>query len=112
MNFQFYLYVYVLYVCLIACDCNPGGTIGGTNVCQVANGDCPCKANVDLIADRQCTTCVDGFFNLTFANTDGCEGICYIHSCYITLLCNSCKRLKITCLTILHSIRKLEHTYI
>ena len=35
-------------------------------------GDCACKENV---VGRTCSECVPGYFNLSLANPQGCQGV-------------------------------------
>jgi len=52
------------------CDCNPSGVTNTTIMCLNGTGQCPCKS---LVTGRRCDVCIDGYFNLTANNPDGCE---------------------------------------
>ncbi|KAK6194781.1 hypothetical protein SNE40_000340 [Patella caerulea] len=41
------------------CNCDTDGTVGGSNVCGQADGQCPCKPSTDT---RTCGVCKDGFY--------------------------------------------------
>ena len=68
--------VYVLLS--TACDCSVAG-VTNDGECAKDNstggiqvGDCYCKENV---FGRTCSQCVPGYFNLSLANAQGCQGI-------------------------------------
>uniref|UniRef100_A0A8D3DYW8 Laminin, gamma 1 n=1 Tax=Scophthalmus maximus TaxID=52904 RepID=A0A8D3DYW8_SCOMX len=50
------------------CSCSPSGTVGRQTGCSQVTGQCPCLPNV---AERDCSACEPGFFNLQ--SSDGCE---------------------------------------
>ncbi|XP_034743250.1 laminin subunit gamma-1 [Etheostoma cragini] len=50
------------------CSCSPLGTVGRQTGCSQVTGQCPCLPNV---AERDCSACQPGFFNLQSAA--GCE---------------------------------------
>ena len=50
----------------------------------VQTGDCVCKENV---VGRTCSECVPGYFNLTSANPQGCQGT-YFHDYYRVFIIN------------------------
>ncbi|KAM6918887.1 laminin subunit gamma-1 [Xenentodon cancila] len=50
------------------CSCSPLGTIGQQTSCSQGTGQCPCLPNV---AERDCSACQPGFFNLRSGS--GCE---------------------------------------
>uniref|UniRef100_G3N7R0 Laminin EGF-like domain-containing protein n=1 Tax=Gasterosteus aculeatus TaxID=69293 RepID=G3N7R0_GASAC len=50
------------------CSCSPSGTVGGQTSCSQVTGQCECLPNV---AQRDCSVCQPGFFNLQSAA--GCE---------------------------------------
>lgn len=52
------------------CNCDPNGVNDTAIMCSNTSGQCPCKS---LVTGRRCDTCLDGFFNLTADNPDGCE---------------------------------------
>ncbi len=80
-----------------ACECFPPGTMLEDNdddedemhslvrhikQCDLANGQCACKANVK---NRQCDTCVDGYWNIHSGK--GCEDCkCNPLGSYLTFL--------------------------
>ena len=43
--------------------------------CDPVNGTCMCKANVDSEVNRICDTCLDGYWNISSDNSDGCQGL-------------------------------------
>ena len=47
-------------------------------ICNSSTGACLCKANVDTNVNTYCDTCLDGFWNISSANPDGCQGIRFI----------------------------------
>uniref|UniRef100_A0A8C5GYU8 Laminin subunit gamma-1 n=1 Tax=Gouania willdenowi TaxID=441366 RepID=A0A8C5GYU8_GOUWI len=51
-----------------ACSCSPLGTVGKQSSCSQVTGQCQCLPNV---AERNCSACQPGFFNLQSGN--GCE---------------------------------------
>lgn len=51
-----------------ACSCSPLGTVGRQTGCSQVTGQCQCLPNV---AERDCSTCQPGFFNLQ--SGAGCE---------------------------------------
>jgi len=54
------------------CQCSPAGSINRTNVCEPdADGQCPCKPNVQGI---RCETCNDTYYGLTQSDPMGCKG--------------------------------------
>ena len=55
----------------LECQCNPAGILTNTT-CSSENGTCQCLPNVE--GDR-CQTCKSGFYNLSAANPQGCQGI-------------------------------------
>lgn len=64
-------------ILLIACGCHiPGVTNDGDcareNSTSVQIGDCICKENV---VGRTCSECAPGYFNLSVANPQGCQGV-------------------------------------
>ena len=52
-----------------ACGCDPSG-ITNDGDCN-ASGACSCKMNV---GGAKCSECLEGFFNFSAANPDGCQG--------------------------------------
>lgn len=54
----------------LACECNPSGSVNGSNLCHSTSGQCSCKTNVE---GRTCDTCSSGFTNLLDSNSDGCS---------------------------------------
>ncbi|TMS01279.1 Laminin subunit gamma-1 [Larimichthys crocea] len=50
------------------CSCSPSGTVGRQSACSQVTGQCQCLPNV---AERDCSACQPGFFNLQSGN--GCE---------------------------------------
>ncbi|KAK5860486.1 hypothetical protein PBY51_021960 [Eleginops maclovinus] len=50
------------------CSCSPLGTLGSQVSCSQVTGQCECLSNV---AERDCSACQPGFFNLQ--SGDGCE---------------------------------------
>ncbi|XP_059200059.1 laminin subunit gamma-1 isoform X2 [Centropristis striata] len=50
------------------CSCSPAGTVGRQTACSQVTGQCQCLPNV---AERDCSACEPGFFNLMSNN--GCE---------------------------------------
>ena len=40
-------------------------------ICNSSTGACFCKANVD---PTYCDTCLDGYWNISSTNPDGCQG--------------------------------------
>ena len=54
---------------LTDCACEAAGTTG-SDECSAA-GQCSCKSNVTGL---QCSQCVDGHWNLTADNEQGCQG--------------------------------------
>lgn len=50
------------------CSCSPFGTVGRQTSCSQVTGQCQCLPNV---AERDCSACQPGFFNLQSGN--GCE---------------------------------------
>ena len=54
-----------------ACNCDLAGVTNTSVMClNDGTGQCPCKS---LVTGRQCDTCMEGFFNLTANNLNGCE---------------------------------------
>lgn len=51
------------------CDCDLSGVINSSLTCERGTGNCACKP---LVTGRRCDTCLNGFFNLTTDNPDGC----------------------------------------
>uniref|UniRef100_A0A8C6SB72 Laminin, gamma 1 n=1 Tax=Neogobius melanostomus TaxID=47308 RepID=A0A8C6SB72_9GOBI len=51
-----------------ACTCSPFGTVDQQTSCSQVTGQCPCLPNV---AERDCSACEPGFYNLHSGN--GCE---------------------------------------
>lgn len=51
-----------------ACACSPLGTRNQQTSCSQGTGQCECLPNV---AERDCSACMPGFFNLRSGN--GCE---------------------------------------
>lgn len=65
------------WISFSACDCDPDGSLDGgicDSVSDEANnliaGRCHCKKNVE---GRRCDTCINGFWNFTNENPDGCQ---------------------------------------
>lgn len=56
----------------IACYCNTAGTVNGSQYCDIL-GQCYCKANVE---GRECSTCINGTYNLSSSDPNGCQGKC------------------------------------
>lgn len=61
----------------LACACHiPGVANNGDCARESSNGvqmgDCRCKENVK---GRTCSQCLAGYFNLSLANPEGCQGI-------------------------------------
>ena len=52
-----------------SCGCNVSGTVGGSEVCDKATGQCPCKRNVE---GRDCSRCASQHFGL--GEGEGDEG--------------------------------------
>ena len=50
------------------CECDPSGVINSLT-CENGTGNCGCKS---LVTGQRCDTCLNGFFNLTTDNPDGC----------------------------------------
>ena len=55
----------------LECQCNPAGILTNTT-CSSENGTCQCLPNVE---GEQCQRCKSGFYNLSAANPQGCQGI-------------------------------------
>ncbi|XP_011409348.1 PREDICTED: netrin-3-like, partial [Amphimedon queenslandica] len=53
-----------------SCDCNTAGTANASINCTAAVGQCSCKSNVQ---GPDCSMCVNGTYNLSSANPDGCQ---------------------------------------
>ncbi|XP_013408769.1 laminin subunit alpha isoform X2 [Lingula anatina] len=51
------------------CDCFGPGTVSGDGICNPVSGQCQCKP---FASGRQCSTCVDGTYNLKDNNLFGC----------------------------------------
>ena len=65
---------------LAACACDLRGVIDNGDCARTASntsqpGDCNCKANV---VGSDCSECRQGYFNLSAANQDGCQGEIYV----------------------------------
>jgi len=63
-----------------ACACDLRGVIDNGDCARTASntsqpGDCNCKANV---VGSDCSECRQGYFNLSAANQDGCQGEIYV----------------------------------
>ena len=70
------------YFCILfsdsACDCNLAGVTNNGECTQenrqrIQAGDCFCKSRV---VGRTCNQCIQGFFNLSSENPNGCQGKC------------------------------------
>lgn len=87
----------------LACDCDPQGSLDD-GICdsfsdsenEIQAGSCHCKTNVK---GRRCDQCIEGFWNFTSENPDGCEPCtCNILGTVNNLGCNvytgecTCKR--------------------
>lgn len=62
----------------LACVCDPRGTEGSGGDCNTATSThatndnvCPCKV---LVNGSTCNTCNPGYYNLSAAHDNGCEG--------------------------------------
>ena len=74
VNKEFTCLKYLIFLFYFsACNCNPAGVVGIID-CDVDNGTCMCKANVDNEVNSVCDTCQDGFWNISTENPDGCQG--------------------------------------
>ena len=47
-------------------------------ICDSSTGVCSCKSNVDTTSNTICDTCMDGFWNISDSNPDGCQGKYFI----------------------------------
>ena len=56
---------------LLECVCNGEGVFNSSLPCDSTNGQCVCKNHV---TGRSCDQCKDGYWNLTTALANGCEG--------------------------------------
>ncbi|XP_071790086.1 usherin-like isoform X2 [Asterias amurensis] len=56
-------------VCM-QCECFTNGTVNTSAICELVDGQCPCKA---FTVGRQCDTCRPGYFNLQSNNPQGCD---------------------------------------
>ena len=54
----------------VACNCYVAGTVGGSPVCSVSDGQCRCKP---YVTGRRCDQCLDGYYNLQSNNVFGCQ---------------------------------------
>ena len=50
-------------------------------------GSCVCKDNVDSEVNRICDTCLDGYWNISIDNIDGCQGLLCSHCIYTMYMC-------------------------
>ncbi len=70
------------------CDCHLAG-VSNEGVCSqeaetgVDVGDCACKSKT---TGRTCDQCIPGYFNISAANPDGCQGETMISKCLDGLL--------------------------
>lgn len=71
VNKELHMPYFLFY--FLACNCNPAGVVDIID-CDVDNGTCVCKANVDTEVNSVCDTCQDGFWNISTENPDGCQG--------------------------------------
>ena len=51
------------------CNCWGDGVVGNVMACDSATGKCQCKP---FVAQRSCSSCADGFYNMTRGNMFGC----------------------------------------
>uniref|UniRef100_F7ALI8 Usherin n=1 Tax=Xenopus tropicalis TaxID=8364 RepID=F7ALI8_XENTR len=51
------------------CACNEAGAMGKNIPCQQIGGQCKCKM---YVFGRQCDQCMDGYYNLTKSQAEGC----------------------------------------
>ena len=70
---------------ILECQCNPAGILTNTT-CSSENGTCECLPNVE---GDQCQTCKSGFYNLSAANPQGCQGNSYMSIDYIAFIYHS-----------------------
>ena len=47
-------------------------------ICDSSTGVCSCKSNIDTTSNTICDTCMDGFWNISDSNPDGCQGKYFI----------------------------------
>ncbi|ESO94175.1 hypothetical protein LOTGIDRAFT_118598, partial [Lottia gigantea] len=52
------------------CNCNATGMVSETQQCEKIGGQCPCK---EKVSGRDCSVCLDGFYNIQPTNPVGCE---------------------------------------
>ncbi|PAA46229.1 hypothetical protein BOX15_Mlig008391g4 [Macrostomum lignano] len=52
-----------------ACNCDPIGTVNGSQNCSMYGGQCPCK---QFVTGRRCDQCIAGFYKLSIENPGGC----------------------------------------
>jgi len=64
---------YYKIVCLLDCGCFLPG-VSDPIICDASTGVCSCKSNVDTTVNTICDTCVDGFWNISDNNPNGCQG--------------------------------------
>ena len=62
-----------LNLCIADCGCFLPGV--SDPICNSSTGACFCKANVDPNVNAYCDTCLDGYWNISSANPDGCQGM-------------------------------------
>lgn len=61
------------------CGCFLPG-VSDSLMCNSSTGACFCKANVDPNVNTYCNTCLDGYWNISSTNPDGCQGMYASHS--------------------------------
>ncbi|XP_065918231.1 laminin subunit beta-1-like isoform X1 [Dysidea avara] len=91
----------------IDCGCFLPG-VSNPMICDSSTGVCSCKSNIDTTSNTICDTCMDGFWNISDSNPDGCQacscnsvgstsqvcdktlGDCTCTSMYLPPLCSDC----------------------
>jgi laminin beta 1 len=70
--------MFQMFMLLTECDCEPDGTID-EGLCdgrtdeeeELVAGQCHCKT---WVAAPRCDKCINGYWNFTVDNPDGCQG--------------------------------------
>ena len=68
----------IIMITLLACNCYSPGVVDNT-ICDSVNGICLCKANVDTEVNSICDTCLDGYWNISSENINGCQGLLHLY---------------------------------
>lgn len=76
------IYVCTFFTIHTACNCSLAGAFGG--VCNITNGQCPCRPNVE---GRQCGSCAVNYYD--FGNSQGCQACLCNETGSESLQCNA-----------------------